>query len=175
MLEALAFSGPNHAPVSGGEVYLDNGDRLVVNDSGTVTYRAVQGEKYPVAAGNGVDEARALAEGTLGALAGEARLYLMSVKETEQGLRIRFGYLLDGCAVYLGGEGWAAEFWVRDGYITQYTLHFRSYAANGDTSLLLPIDMAAAMLPDLAQGRPELVIQYRDGGGQSVSPQWVAA
>ena len=30
------------------------------------------------------------------------------------------------------------------------------------------------MLPDLTAERRELVIQYRDGGGQTVSPGWEA-
>lgn len=178
VLSALSFSGQNHAPVSGGEVYLDGADRLVVSASGTVTYRAAQGEKYPVggpALADAVGAARALAESTVGAQCGEARLYLMSAREEEGAARIQFGYLLGGGAVYLGGEGWAAEFVARDGYIVQFTLRFRSYAANGERALLLPIDKAAAMLPDLTDQRRELVIQYRDGGESQLVPSWVAA
>lgn len=176
VLEALDYSAQNHALVSGGEVYLDGGDRLVVSDNGTVTYRAAQPEKYPVGKdiADEVDGARALAEHTLGALCGEARLYLMSAQEEAGALRVRFGYLLDGCAVRLGGEGWAAEFWVEGGYITRFTLRFRCYTANGERALLLPIDKAAVMLPDLTDERRELVIQYRDGGGTAVLPDWVA-
>ncbi len=176
VLEALDYSAQNHAPVSGGEVYLDGGDRLVVSANGTVTYRAAQPEKYPVGRdiADQVDGVRTLAERTLGALCGEAQLYLMSAREEGGTLRVRFGYLLDGCAVRLGGEGWAAEFWVEDGYVTRFTLRFRCYTANGERALLLPIDKAAAMLPDLTDERRELVIQYRDGGGAAVSPDWVA-
>ena len=176
VLSALSFNGQNHAPASGGEVYLDGGDRLVVSDGGTVTYQALQGEKYPVAPGpaGGVETARAMAEATVGALCGEARLYLMSARETENELRVQFGYLLGGGVVHLGGEGWAAEFVVRDGYIVQFTLRFRTYAANGARTLLLPVDKAAAMLPDLTDQRRELVIQYRDGGGYELAPDWVA-
>ena len=178
VLEALDYGAQNHAPVSGGEVYLDGGDRLVVSANGTVTYRAAQGEKYPVggpALADAVDAARALAEATVGAQCGEARLYLMSAREEEGAVRVQFGYLLGGGTVYLGGEGWAAEFVARDGYIVQFTLRFRSYAANGEQTLLLPIDKAAAMLPDLTDQRRELVIQYRDGGGPELVPSWVAA
>jgi len=175
VLSALSFSGQDHAPVSGGELYLDGADRLVVS-GGTVTYRAGQGEKYPMGEGlaGGVDGARALAEDTLGALCGQARLYLMSAREADGVLRVRFGYLLDGCAVYLGSEGWAAEFLIADGQIAQFTLRFRAYAANGESALLLPVDKAAVMLPDLAAQRRELVLQYQDGGGPAVFPQWVA-
>lgn len=181
VLAALSFSGQNHAPVSGGELFLDGGDRLVVGSGGTVTYRAVQPEKYPVGAPEGEDDftaaverTRALAEAALGTLCGEARPYLMSVQEAGGALRVRYGCLLNGSAVYLGAEGWAAEFWVRGGYIAEFTLRFRSYAANGERTLLLPVDKAAAMLPDLSAERRELVIQYRDGGGQTVSPNWEA-
>lgn len=176
VLSALSFSSQDHAPVSGGEVYVDGGDRLVVNANGTVTYRAAQGEKYPAgpALADGVDAARTLAEAALGPMCGEARLYLMSAQEVEGAVRVRFGYLLDGCAVYLGSEGWAAEFWIWDGCVTQFTLRFRSYAASGGETLLLPVDKAAAMLPDLTWERRELVIQYRDGGGTEVVPGWIA-
>ena len=121
-----------------------------------------------------MDAARTLAEAALGPMCGEARLYLMSAQEMDGAVRVRFGYLLDGCPVYLGSEGWAAEFWIWDGCVTQFTLRFRSYAASGGETLLLPVDKAAAMLPDLTWERRELVIQYRDGGGTEVVPGWVA-
>lgn len=181
LLDELSFNSQNHAPGSSGEVYLDGADRLVVEDGGTVTYHAAQGGKYPVESRNGMvssalaaDSARALAERTMGTLCGDARLYLISVEESGGGWRVRFGYRLAGSAVYLYDEGWAAEFLVRDGSITDFTLHLRCYTATSNETLLLPIDRAAVMLPDLTKEKRELVIQYRDSGGQSVSPGWEA-
>ena len=181
LLSALSFNSQNHAPGSSGEVYLDGADRLVVQDGSTVTYRAAQGEKYPVESRDGAatadqaaDGARALAERALSSLCGDARLYLLSAEEYGGGWRVRFGYRLGGCAVYLDDEGWAAEFMVQGGYITGFTLRVRSYAADGETVLLLPIDRAAVLLPDLTEEKRELVIRYRDGGGQTVSPSWEA-
>ena len=181
LLDALSFNSQNHAPGSSGEVYLDGADRLVVQDGSTVTYRAAQGEKYPVESLNGVtaadqavDGVRTLVERTLGSLCGDARLYLLSAEEYEGGWRVRFGYRLGGCAVYLDGEGWAAEFIVQDGYITGFVLRVRGYAADGSSVLLLPIDKAAVLLPELTEEKRELVIRYRDGGGQMVSPHWEA-
>lgn len=181
LLDALSFNSRNHAPSSRGEVYPDGSDRLVLRDNGTVVYHAAQGEKYPVENRNGVstaaqaaDGARALAERAMGALIGDARLYLLSVQEEDDGWRVRFGYRLEGSAVYLYDEGWAAEFLVQGGYITDFTLHLRSYTADGNHTLLLPIDKAAAMLPDLTREKRELVIQYRDSGGQTVIPGWEA-
>lgn len=181
LVDALSFNSRNHAPGSSGEVYMDGTDRLVIRDGVTATYRAAQGGKYPVEHTNGVvsaaqaaEGARALAERAMAPLCGEARLYLLSVRPYGDGWQVRFGYRLGGSAVHLYDEGWAAEFLVRDGCITQFTLHLRQYAAQGENALLLPIRKAAAMLPDLTRERRELVIQYRDGGGQSVSPGWEA-
>lgn len=181
LVDALSFNSRNHAPGSSGEVYTDGTDRLVIRDGVTATYRAAQGGKYPVEHTNGVvsaaqaaEGARALAERAMAPLCGEARLYLLSVRPYGDGWQVRFGYRLGGSAVYLYDEGWAAEFLVRDGCITEFVLHLRQYAAQGENALLLPIRKAAAMLPDLTRERRELVIQYRDGGGQSVSPGWEA-
>lgn len=181
LLDALSFNSQNHAPGSTGEVYLDGSDRLVVRDGGTVTYRAAQGEKYPVEGQDGIvsaaqaaDGARALAERAMAPLCGDARLYLLSVQEEEDGWRVRFGYRLGGCAVYLYDEGWAAEFLVQDGYITNFVLRLRCYTADGSGTLLLPISKAAVMLPDLTREKWELVLQYRDGGGPTLSPGWEA-
>ena len=181
LLDALSFNSQNHAPGSSGEVYLDGADRLVVRDGSTVTYRAAQGDKYPVESRNGVttagqaaDGARALAERALGPLYGDARLYLLSAEEYGEGWRVRFGYRLDGCTVYLNDEGWAAEFIVQGGYITDFVLRVRGYTADGGSVLLLPIDKAAVLLPDLSKEKRELVIRYRDGGGQTVTPHWEA-
>lgn len=182
LVDALSFNSQNHAPGSSGEVYMDGTDRLVLRDGVTVSYRAAQGGKYPVEHTNGIvsaaqaaEGARALAEQAMAPLCGEARLYLLSVQASGNGgWRVRFGYRLNGRAVWLYEDGWAAEFLVENSSITQFTLHLRHYASQGEVALLLPIRKAAAMLPDLTQEQRELVIQYRDGGGQSVSPGWEA-
>ena len=181
LLDALSFNSQNHAPGSDGEVYLDGTDRLVVRDGGTVTYRAAQGGKYPVegwdgavSAAQAADGARALTERAMAPLCGDARLYLLSVQEEGDGWRVRFGYRLGGCAVCLYDEGWAAEFLVQGGYITQFVLRLRCYTADGGGTLLLPIGKAAVMLPDLTREKWELVLRYRDGGGSALSPSWEA-
>ena len=180
LLEALSFNSQNHAPGSSGEVYMDGADRLVVGESGTVTYRAAQAGKYPVGgqagettAAQAADAAAAIAEAAMRPLCGEARLYLLSVQEYGDGWLVHFGYRLNGSAVYLYDDGWAAEFVVQGGYVTEFTLRLRCYAA-GEDVLLLPIGRAAVMLPDLTAERKELVIQYRDGGGTAVTPRWEA-
>lgn len=181
LLEALDYTGRNHASVSGGELYLDGNDRLHVMDSGLVSYDAVQSGKYAVATEDGsvtmaeaIEAARKLAERTIGAQCGDAELYLVSAEETEQGYRIRFGYRLNGSTVWLYDEGWAAEFYVSGGFITKFTLQFRCYTATGDEAMLLPIERAAVILPGLDRENGELLLQYRDQGESVVEPGWVA-
>lgn len=181
LLEALDYTGRNHASVSGGELYLDGNDRLHVMAGGFVSYDAVQSGKYAVATQDGnitvaeaIEAARKIAERTIGAQCGDAELYLVTAEETEQGYRIRFGYRLDGSTVWLYDEGWAAEFYVSGGFITKFTLQFRSYTATGDEAMLLPIERAAVILPGLNRENRELLLQYRDQGEAVVEPVWVA-
>lgn len=181
LLEALGYTGRNHASVSGGELYLDGNDRLHIFSGGRVVYTAAQLGKYPVATARGmvtvaeaIESARRLAEGTVGAQCGEAQLYLMSARATEDGYVIRFGYRLNGSTVWLYHEGWAAEFIVRDGYITEFTLYFRSYLPTGENAMLLSMDWTAAMIPSLTGEQCELNLQYRDGGEDRIEPIWVA-
>lgn len=181
LLEALDYTGRNHASVSGGELYLDGNDRLHVMTGGLVSYDAVQGGKYAVASESdsvtvteAIEAARKLAERTIGAQCGDAELYLVSAEETEEGYRIRFGYRLDGSTVWLYDEGWAAEFYVSGSFITKFTLRFRSYTTTGDEAMLLPIERAAVILPGLNRENGELLLRYWDQGESVVEPVWVA-
>lgn len=181
LLKALDYTGGNHAPVSDGEVYVDGNARLRVLNSGWVICDATQEEKYPVPAAErratiaeAIEAAGTLAENTIGASCGEAELYLISAEETENGYRIQFGYRLDGSAVWLYDEGWAAQFEIQNGYITEFALCFRSYAASDQKTMLLPMERAAVMLPDLTGESSELICQYRDTGESRVAPVWVA-
>ena len=181
LLNTLDFTGRNHASVSGGERYLDGNDRLLVQNNGTVIYAAAEPGKYPVpSAGDSptvaeaIEAARELTERTIGASCGAAQLYLSTALSAEGGWLIRFGYRLNGSTVWLNEDGWASEVWVRSGCITDFTLHFRSYAASGEEALLLPMDRAAVMLPSLGQEGRELVIRYQDAGESAARPVWVA-
>ncbi len=176
LLDALSFSDQNHTRVSGGEAYVDGGDRLEIGDGGEVTYHAAQAGKYPAGGGaaGAIEAARALAARTVGAFCGESSVYLISAKQEEDGFAVTFGYRIGGSAVRLDQAGWCARFVVENGNITEFTLRLRSYAATGETAMLLPIDRAAAMLPELSGERLELSILYLDGGGDTVVPQWVA-
>lgn len=181
LLDVLDYTGRNHASVSGGELYLDGNDRLHLLDGGKVSYTAAQPGKYPVATARGratvaeaIEAARQLAESTIGKRSGEAELYLISVGQLEDGYQIRFGYRLDGSTVWLYNEGWAAEFYVREDYISEFTLNFRTYLSTGENATLLSMDWTVSMISDLTDKPCELILQYRDQGESQVEPVWAA-
>ena len=180
LLDTLSFNATNHTAISGGEVYLAGGDRREGRHNGTVIFRAGQPGRYPAARrgeratlAEGIELARQLAEGTVGAWCGQARLHLSRVEETAEGWLIQFSYQLEGAGVWLYQDGWAAQFLIQDDCVTQFTLRFRSYTDTGEQALLLPVDRAAALLPGLEGAGGELVIQYRDQGEGTVEPMWV--
>lgn len=181
LLKVLSFGGDNSVPVSGGTAYLEGSARLEVGEDGIVTYNDGHEQKYPVTAQNGdptvaelIEAARQLAEQTIGERCGDARLYLESVRETEEGWLVRFGYRLNGSAVWLYEDGWAAQVLIREGCVSEFTLRFRAYTATEEETLLLPMDRAAVILPGLMEELGELVLQYRDRGIIRVVPGWVA-
>ena len=121
-----------------------------------------------------VEACRQLAAATLGARSGQARLYLMSARETGAGLEVRFGYCLNGAVVRLE-QDCAARFLVRGGRIDQFELCFRSYTDNGETSVVLPIRQATAAMNAMGLEGEELLLVYQDTGGEMVTASWAAA
>jgi len=155
-------------------------DTLRLSGRGTASYLAGEdgGEHFLLPGSGGlfdaVETCRRLAAAALGSRCGQARLYLMSVRETGEGREIRFGYSLNGIPVQLE-ESCAASFLVEGGRVVQFSMQLRSYAENGETSAVMPVRQAAAAL--LAEGLEgkELLLVYTDSGGDTVRAGWAAA
>lgn len=157
------------------------------DDSVRLSDRGVAQYVYEGRAGNGlfpvprqvgelfdsVEACRQIALSAMGSRCGEARLYLMSARRTEQGLEISFGYSLNGIPVLLD-QGCAVRFLVTGGQVVQFSIYLRSYTAGGDVCLVLPPRQGAAAL--LARGLEgeELLLTYTDSGGDTVRAGWSA-
>ncbi len=165
--------------IPGGVRVREGQETLEVQSSGIVRYHAAQtsASRYQVEGESSaalIEAARALAQSTLGESCGAARLYLDSLERQEDGSwTVRFGYCLDGAAVDVAATGWAAEFTVEEGYITGYTLHFRSYEETGQRVSQLPLAQAAAALEALDGAGRELLVCYTDSG-ETVTAGWTA-
>lgn len=157
------------------------GDNLRLSGGGVLEYHAEEGSGlFPVPAQGKdaslfevVERCRQLAAATVGASAGQARLYFSGVQESEDGLEVAFDYCLNGIPVHLE-EGAAAWFRVENGSITRFVLRYRSYTDSGETSVVLPIPQAAAAMEALGLEGEELQLIYSDAGEETVSASWAA-
>lgn len=180
-LNALSFSADtNHFYTTSGTQVVRNGnDTLRLDEDGVLTYHALAGEsaryRLPQRLAEQVEECRALAQNTVGALCADARLYLRSVLQEEDATTVEFGYVLSGAQVQLGQEGYAAQFVLAAGQITQFTLCYRSYQAAPERALVLPELQAAAALQAMGRSGQELSLVYADNGGERLAPAWYTA
>lgn len=176
LLSALNFSDQNQANVSGSLLYVEGENTLRLLSTGEVRYHGSAAGKYPAGEGlsGAVDAAWTLVKATAGTLCGQGRLFLISaVQEPEGVYTVTFGYTLNGCEVYLYDEGWAAQVRIESGAVSDFTLRLRAYAGSGARALLLPAEKAAVGLSALSDSPRELMVQYRDGGGTELVPNWV--
>lgn len=189
LLTALDFHPQSNYSVRAGTRLRvrEGGDDLTVDDGGQVAYHSASGEtaKYPVGSGSATPTRTELAEATArlcektvgyAAWCGDARVYLLDMEETEPGVwRVDYGYSLNGAAVRLGSEGYAARFLIRDGHINDFYLNFRSYGLTAAQTTLLPELLSAAAMEAMGAGGAELSMVYMDAGsGDTVGAEWIA-
>lgn len=174
LLQALSFhpqTNPLYA-ITGGWAINDGGETLRLDSAGTLTYRrGSDATRFPVG-DQSLDATRLLAESTVGALCGDARLYLQSVRQEGDASVITYACAYRGAAIRLGRDGWCAQFTVRGGAVESMTLKPRRYTALHDYPvLLLPQEQAAAALPGPEEQALELLYE-NDGQSQSLTPFW---
>ena len=180
LLTTLTFhpQGTELDPASGGTVR-EGSDTLRLSESGVLTFHTIGDSGFrfslPEDSVQGtLDYVQALAEATVGAWCGQARLCLEEIVQTERGLEITFQYCLNGAYVALPEGRAAARFVISGGAVTDFSLYLRSYSATEETSIVLPaVQAAAAMEAMHAQGK-ELALLYQDSGGDLVSAGWIA-
>ena len=181
LLNALTFQPQGAAldPAVGGQI-VEGNDSLRLLSSGVVTFHTIgdSGFRFSLpedSTQGALDYVQALAEATVGAWCGQARLCLAGVKETADGLEITYEYSLNGAPVALPEDYAAARFVVSGGAVTDFTLYLRSYTDTGETSVVLPEVQAAAAMDALDAREKELTLLYQDSGGALVSAGWIAA
>lgn len=190
VIEALGFHPQaNTSYMAGGkQVVREGADTLSVYDTGAIDYHSASpGEPmYPVGDGFGtpsllemVEAVQPLAEKSVGAFCGDARtvrVYLKSITDCGNGRwQVDYGYQLDGAAVQLGDEGYAARFIISGGRVSDFYLMLRSYTATGALVSVLPELQAAAAMGAVHAGGKELLLAYEDHGGTEVLyPGWIA-
>lgn len=184
LMDDLYFSRESTAFYSAGDeqVARSGGESLRLSRRGVLEYSCDAGSdsRYVIGA-PGADPTltevgeycRYLAQQTVGARCGQARLYLARAEQQGSALILEFEYCLNGAAVSLEG-GSAASFQVENGRVVQFTLRFRSYAAGDQNTLLLPQRQAMAVLQQAGGSGRELRLVCVDQGGETAALQWAA-
>lgn len=180
LLSALSFQprGSELDPVTGG-LHVEGNDSLRLFENGMLTFHTIGDTDFRFllsedSVQSALDYTQELANATVGKWCGEAGLRLAGVQESSDGIEVLFQYCLNGIPVDLPEGNMAARFVVRNGAVTDFSLYFRSYTATAETTLILPERQAAAALDALAGQGNELVLLYRDIGGEVVSAGWIA-
>lgn len=186
LLKDLAFHPQTSAVYQSadGQVVREGTDTLRISDDGTVIYHAVSGQdpRYPVGSGEEtpglgeiVETARKIAEDGLVPRCGNAKLYLIGTEQKQDGSTVvYFGYLLNGAAVRLPEDTYAARMIAKDGYISDYTLCIRAYQKTENSSAVLPELQAAAAMKAMGMQQDELLLSYLDKGDDQVTAAWTA-
>lgn len=179
LLRTLSFQ-PQGAldPAAGGQLR-EGSDTLRLTADGSVTFHSIGDSdfRFPLSAGRQetLDFVCRLAETTAGAWCGDARLVLAGIQETGNELQITFQYRLAGAPVALPDGRAAARFTVRNGAVTDFTLYLRAYAASEETTPVLPVLQAGAILEGQGTSGRELALRYLDAGGGPVRAGWTAS
>ena len=183
LLKALGFqSGVGSAYEAGGDLAInESGDRLRVSSGGTVTFRAGEDARYPVASAGSrprMEEAALQSWDLLNQAAapwkGETVFVLTGAEETAGGWIITFHGRLNGVPLLTGREGWCASFTVTGQAITDFTLTLRTYTSSGVTSLVPGERLAAAARRARPGNGRRLTLCYSDSGGPTLIAGWVS-
>lgn len=181
-LSALSFSGALMSSYDGGEgtVYRRGEDYLLLSPDGSLTCHSGGETLYPVdregaepTLAEMIEATRRLAAAVLEPLCGQARVYLSSARQEGEEAIITYRYSLDGAAVWVGAEGWCAQFRLTDGEVAGFTLRPRRYTALDAQTPLLPAVQAAAAIEAQDASGGELALLYRDTGEREVRGGWV--
>lgn len=183
-LSALSFSGALVTSYASdeGTVYRTGEDTLLLARDGSLVYRSSDGAFYPVGSAGPaptlaemIETTRQLLSAAVEPLCGDARLYLISAHHDGGETVVTYGYSLNGASVWSGTEGWAAQFHLTGGTLTGFTIHLRCYTATEDSTPLPPAVQATAAMAARGAAGSELLLLYRDSGGDTVSAGWIAA
>lgn len=185
LLTALDFPDSSYLYHGSGtdQVIRSGSDTLRISSDATVRYTRADGEssRYHIPTRGerptqyeAAETCRQLAEDAVGALAGDARLYLRQMQPYGEGWQVEFGYCLNGAAVQVGEGGYAAYFLVEGSEIVQFTLHLRCYSESGSAAIVLPERQAMAAMAAMGAQGSELMLLYQDQGGDTIQVGWVA-
>lgn len=164
------FGDTTYTDASGTTFYSEAGCALQISAAGQILLTSTAADRF-LAAGSDtedlVEEARRLVALAAGDSAGEARLYLSDLSETETETVCTFSYYLSGIPVVIGAEP-AAQVTFTGRSVTRMAVTALQFQTTGGTLPVMPVAQAAAVLPEGSS----LALEYRLQGGK-VKAGWI--
>ena len=183
LLASLHFN-PNtqnrYLDSDGTEVISESNNRtLQIHEDGTVVYHSdgdptlfIEAENTVPTLAEAVTETHALLSTLFSSSAGDARIHLEKIQQTEDTTVLHFGYQVGGIPIRFSSGQSAAVVTLTGTTVSAMELCFRQYTVTETASLLLPLPQAlaiAAKTPDHS-----LSIGYADTGRDTVNATWLA-
>lgn len=169
---------------SGTTVVRESYGTLWLSSDGTVTYRggsadagslyAIKSDKEGVSLTEAVAAAQKLSSTLLQDYCGAASLYLSSVNRSTNGYLVTLDYVVDGTPLRFSDGSHAVSITIEDSFITAFSIHFKNYTLTDTDSLLLPMQLSAAIAKNRYEGS-ELSVYYVDRGTDTVCVDWIAS
>ena len=181
VLNALQFN-PNtqsrYVESSGTEVIVENSRSLRLRTDGSLFYQSGGEDTLRIEAGEEaslqelVTASGVLMEKLAVIPGGDAGLYLEQVHQSGSSVILSYGYEVGGVPVRFFDGDSAATIVLSGTIVSELTLRFRQYTEAEETSLLLPLRQAAAIMGQYQEA--EMFIGYADDGSGEMSARWLA-
>ena len=179
LLSVLSFNPPTNSRYTdaGGAEVVVEGDRVVrISGSGSFSYTSGGETALSVETAGGLPAPGEAVSDVLALLdqltpEGDARLYLLSWRQTGSETVMTFGYQSGGVPIRFADGSAAAEVTLTGSAVSALSLRCRQYSAVSAASPLLPLRQAMA-IAGRTEGA-ELSIGYADTGAYPLSAVWL--
>ena len=181
LLTALRFNpltNSRYPEANGTEVIVEDGRSVRIRTNGSVYYQSGGKAELNVECSGEIPTPWEAASGGAALLnailspESEAAIYPLEVRQEETRTFLRFGYQIGGIPVRFPDGGSAAVMTLDGSGVSMLELRPRQYTATGETSLLLPLRQALAVMGNGAER--ELSISYTDTDDKRLEAGWIA-
>lgn len=181
VLEALQFN-PNtqsrYQETSGTEVIVESSRSLRLRTDGSILYQSGGEDTLRVEAGENptlqelVAASGALMEKLSVISDGDAHLYLERVRQSGDIVTLYYSYAVEGVPIRFYDGDSTAVITLSGATVSELTMRLRRYTVTEESSLLLPVRQAAAIMGQYEE--TELFLGYADDGSERMSARWLA-
>lgn len=164
------YGDTTYTDAAGTTFYSEAGCALQISAAGQILLTSTAADRFQAAGSDPedlVEEARRLVALAAGDSAGEARLYLSALTETESETVCTFSYYLSGIPVVVGSEP-AAQVTFTGRSVSRMEVTALQFETTGGTLPVMPVAQAAAVLPKGSSLR----LEYKLQGGK-VEAGWI--